>query len=379
MTRRSLLGLLFPGAAFGQHLLSEDWLYWRRRGLHAPMTLFGSAYRYYIDAALGSDSNDGSRTAPWQSLSKIDASILAAGQAKTVLIKAGTYDKATDYFDIQNNSSAGATLSVAFEPGCTLNGATAATTLIKAGGSAAWTFTIKGNGLSVNQSAGSQAFTQLGTNTTSLFEDVYFVPHTTNGNVLDVTKATYRRCRVGTLSARSIVSSTVAGAFEDCYLNVYIDGNSFVDMTGSYGKLTTRMRNGGSVTANHCCFVGPASGQTDSALFRNFDPGSQGTWEFQNTVLKGYNVALGRTFGATDAGYFVAAGNFATYMCLFGNATAIDPDLESAAGSSVTTGLVTSDPLLGAANTYVKADYAIGALSPCRGAGSSGSDIGFRA
>ncbi len=341
--------------------------------------LSGRYYGYYVDDALGDDGNDGLTPAtPWQSLSMLETIPLSATRRRRALVKAGTYDKAGDYLDIQNDTVAGAALEVTFEPGCTLNGATAATTLIKAGGSAAWSFTIKGNGVTVDQSAGNQAFTQFGTSTTSLCEDVYFVPHTSNGNILDVTKATYRRCRVGTLTARSIVSSTVVGTFQDCYLNAYVDGNSFVDIAGSYGKLTTRMRNGGSVTANHCCFVGPASGQTDSALFRNFDPGSQGTWEFQNTILKGYNVALGRTFGATDAGYFVAAGNFATYMCLFGNATAIDPDLESAAGASVTTGLVTSDPLLGAANTYVKADYAIGPSSPCRGAGSGGSDIGFR-
>jgi hypothetical protein len=135
------------------------------------------------------------------------------------------------------------------------------------------------------------------------------------------------------------------------------------------------------ITAQNCVFIGGASGTgvgaTNSVLFRNADL-NQGTWEFQNCVFKGYTTCLGSSYGVADAAYFVAQENFATYINYFGNTTNVDADLLTAAGTSVTTGVITTDPQIGPANSYDQADYAIGPLSPCIGAGFGGGDIGFQ-
>ncbi len=443
MTRRGFLGGLFGGS----YLAAQTILLLRS----------SARYDHYIDDELGDDGNDGLTPAtPWQSLNKINTITLSAGETTKVLIKAGSYDKATDYIDV-NNGAAGATLDITFEPGCVMDGtAVTAGTPQKGinsyGTAAAWTTVVQGNGLivrnydstpgstegigtrnnnmtllydvhvagcfqgisshdssvikmyggrltnqvqqavapvgfsrmelydvAVDQSGVTQPLADLGADTTSLFEDCIFIPHSTGVNKLEVGGATFRRCRIGTGSARVTVASDAAnGSLEDCYVNAYIDGSYTVDMLRCYGLLTTRLRNGGSIAARHCVFVGGASGSNDSALFRNFDPGSQGTWEFIDCVLTGYTIALGEGFGATDAGYFAVAGNFAKFINYFGNTTDVDPDLLSAAGTAVTEGVITTDPEIGSADSYNQADYAIGPMSPCIGAGSDGGDIGFR-
>lgn len=234
-------------------------------------------------------------------------------------------------------------------------------------------------GVTVDQSANAQKLADLGGATTCLFEDCWFVGAAAGTNSLEVGGGTFRRCRMGTLTTRIAIESVdQGGSLEDCYLNAQINGGCTVDMTRCYGKLTTRMHATNNITAEHCVFVGGASGATNSVLYRNSDL-NQGTWEFGDCVLKGYATCLGSAYGATDAGYFVAAGNFATYINYFGNTVNVDPDLLSAAGASVTTGVITTDPQIGPANSYDQDDYAVGPMSPCIGAGSGGEDIGFQA
>lgn len=114
------------------------------------------SYDYYIDDALGNDSNDGSSGSPWQSLSKVQDIALGAGATVDVLVKAGTYDKTTDYV-IRNAAGgqpgAGSTLNITFETGCVMDGAAASASAETNGfeldGSNAWTCNVTGNGLIV--------------------------------------------------------------------------------------------------------------------------------------------------------------------------------------------------------------------------------------
>jgi hypothetical protein len=131
------------------------------------------------------------------------------------------------------------------------------------------------------------------------------------------------------------------------------------------------------MSISHCVLVGGATGLTNSVLYRNFD-GGQGDWNVIDSVLTGYGTAVGHNFGATDAGYFETAGNTVTYCCLHGNSVNIDADIE-ATTADVSTGVITTDPQIGPADSYVKNDYAVAAGSPCVGAGSAGGDIGFQA
>jgi hypothetical protein len=50
-----------------------------------------------------------------------------------------------------------------------------------------------------------------------------------------------------------------------------------------------------------------------------------------------------------------------------------------ATSADLTTGVITTDPQIGSADSFDQADYAIGPMSPCIGAGSGGGDIGFQA
>jgi hypothetical protein len=187
------------------------------------------------------------------------------------------------------------------------------------------------------------------------------------------------RCRFGTLDTPvDLWTDNAVATVTDSFLNVHVDGNRQVAFEGCYGRLTTRMRNGGNISISHCVLVGGATGNINSVLYRNFNPGSQGDWNVIDSVLTGYGTAVGHNFGATDAGYFETAGNTVTYCCLHANSVNIDADIE-ATSADVSTGVITADPKVGHADSYVKNDYAVAADSSCIGAGSDGGDIGFQA
>lgn len=164
---------------------------------------------------------------------------------------------------------------------------------------------------------------------------------------------------------------------QDCFLNCYADGNNIVDFVGCYGYLTTRMRNGGDILISGCDFRGGATGQSDSILFANFNPGSQGSWNVIDSIITGYALAVGSGFNATYVDYFEAAGNTFTYSNLFNNSTNFDADFTGTT-ADISTGVITTDPLLNdPAGSYDKADWGYGVGSPCIGAGSGGGNIGF--
>lgn len=115
-----------------------------------------TVYDYYIDGAAGDDSNDGSRLAPWKTLSKINTSIVS-GQQRTILVMAGTYSAAGDYVEcaLPTDVSSDTRLDIHFEAGCVMDGTNASATSRNgfefSGG--AWTSAIYGNGLKVRNYA----------------------------------------------------------------------------------------------------------------------------------------------------------------------------------------------------------------------------------
>lgn len=211
-------------------------------------------------------------------------------------------------------------------------------------------------------------------------EDCIFTPIATGQNIRlsQGGAVTVTRGRLGTLSAYvTLLAENATPAINDSFLNLYVDGSYRAAFAGCYGRLTTRQRAGGAISIANCVLVGGASGLTNSVLFRNFD-GGQGGWSAIDSVLTGYATAVGGSFGPVDAGYFETAGSTVTYTDFFANTVNVDPDI-AATAADVTTGVITTDPQIGPAASYVRNDYAVAAGSPCVGAGSAGGDIGFQA
>lgn len=108
---------------------------------------------YWVDAVNGDDGNAGtSEGAAWASLDNIAAGILTASETTVVRVKAGTYDKVTD-FVVVSAAPLNSNLIIVFEPECIIDGTLAAA----AGPNNAFEFnglnnyatTVYGNGLLV--------------------------------------------------------------------------------------------------------------------------------------------------------------------------------------------------------------------------------------
>jgi hypothetical protein len=203
------------------------------------------------------------------------------------------------------------------------------------------------------------------------------------GQALGLQSGLFQNCRIGALDKRVILGNRNTGlasnvVIEDSYVHVRAECLDSFTLIRCFGRYSARLSNNGTTgnVLENCVFVGPAiSGSPTSALMAEYDPGSQTDWSATDTVFTGYGTALGGGFNSTLAAYAVAAGNFARNCCLFGNSTNVDASL-TAAGFDIT-GTVTANPLLGDADSYVQADYAVGAGSPCIGAGTGGGNIGF--
>jgi hypothetical protein len=219
----------------------------------------------------------------------------------------------------------------------------------------------------------------------SLYQDCTFTPNVA-GQAVTFKQAHLVRCVVGTTTlwvattggAAPFGDASGATTIDDSFVNVVWDQNSPANMTGCYGIMNIRMRNlAVSSTLDHCCFKGLAA--SDPFLYAGFDSGSAATLIVRNSIISGYgNPAIGSGYTATYAGYFSASNSRIENNCLFGNTANLDADLV-ALGSPYIANNITTDPLLGPRNTTAKTDWAIAANSPCVGAGSAGSDIGFRA
>lgn len=206
------------------------------------------------------------------------------------------------------------------------------------------------------------------------FEGCVLEPFATAGTV-DLSGADLLSCQIGTLTKSVTLNCGAIGTITDSFVNAYIDGDKDITLTGCYGKFSTRVRNNGAITVQNCVFSGPATGQSNT-VFSNFNPGSASKLVVKDTIFEGAWTFM--SVDATNAGYLVAAGSEFFNNILYPSLS-YDADLISAdAGGTVIVGTITSDPLIGAANTLLAADYGYGAGSPAIGAGTTGN-IGFAA
>lgn len=411
------------------------------------------SFDYYIDATNGSDGNAGtSAGAAWASLSKISDISLGAGVSAAVLVKSDTYDTADDYVVVDPSPGLASSLTIVFEPGCVMDG-TAANAIAPTNGfemsraKGAWTSTIYGNGLQINNyaegtAASPNGFGNRADNISYVYDvhcdncddgfschgdaslylydcsaknsekgtflhvdNAYVEAHRcnfiysmqgdgaasngveihiydcilepeTSGLFWDFRNTTATRCQIGTSDKRVTVSSSLSNnLLTNCYLNLYCDANSYINIRECYGKFSARVRSGGGVTIENSIITAPASGQSN-IIFSNFDPGSSAKFVVNNNIFKG---SAFMSVDATNAAYLVTAASELFNNILTGSA-AYDSDLIAAdSGGTVIVGTITSDPLIGAANTLLMADYAYGDGSPAIGAAYGGGNIGFGA
>lgn len=403
---------------------------------------------FYVDAVNGSDANDGLTEAnAVASLNAINETLLNTGQTTKVLVKPGLYGKATDYIKVNNATTTGATLQVAFVPGAVIDGSAYAgneSAFDPLGN--AFEFRVYGNGAEIrnvtttsgnalggsgdvtchyynfsvdgcvdgmtlhNTSVGhfhdiavtnctksgiahvnsSSAFHYRCSVTEAVgggsanvvicdagsmyFEDCVLVPDA-NGGTLDLDGATLVRSQLGTeTKAAKIIATAAPADLSNCFVNLYADGNCDLTMDKCFGKFSVRSRNGGAITVTNCVFNGHASSQ-NRTVFSNYNPGSSSPFILKDTIFAGsYTYSQ---LDANNAGYLVAAGS-EFHNNFLADGKVYDADLVAAdTGGTVIQGTLTSDPLIGAADTLSMADYAFAAGSPAIGAGTTGNDVGF--
>lgn len=215
------------------------------------------------------------------------------------------------------------------------------------------------------------------TTATALLEDCVLVP-ASSGQSLGMDGTTFRRCRIGTLSASVTFDSqyTTGCTVEDSFLNAYVDGNKTATITRCYGRFSVRVRNGGAVNVQHSVFSNPASSQT-AIIFSNFNPGANAKIVFKNNIVETATAAAFMNVDSTNAGYLVGGASEFNNNVLSGSA-AFDADLITAdSGGTVRAGSISADALIGAANTLDPDDYGYGPGSPAIGAGTGGTNSGF--
>lgn len=194
----------------------------------------------------------------------------------------------------------------------------------------------------------------------------------------------YDRCRIGgTNPAFSFffqdwATNTTVNTFNDCFLRATGDPSGEVNLTRCYGLLSSRTR---GVTTNprstwdRCVFVGvPASitGAIRNSLLFSFNNAGLSPITLRNCIITGYTqAAIGENFSAADITNW-NANCLIENCCFFGNGTNINASIIGTASNTVT-----SNPLLGPANTVTQTDYAVATNSPCVGAGVGGTNIGW--
>jgi hypothetical protein len=186
---------------------------------------------------------------------------------------------------------------------------------------------------------------------------------------------THVRCRVGSLSTVVQLSTgtAIGGVFTDCFVNCYSDGNHILEFNRCFGKLTTRVRPGGSYTVTNSVMIGPATGQL-SFVLGNYDFSGSSIVTVNNNIFSG-NWIFDYVSTATYSDYIFAVGSEIKNN-IFNGGVALSETMLVSGGDSIS-GTITDDPLIGSADSYKMTDYAFASSSPAIGAGSDGNDVGF--
>lgn len=217
------------------------------------------------------------------------------------------------------------------------------------------------------------------TNSIGYFEDCIFVP-ATSGQKFILKNTTLVRCQVGTMDKSVELSTQTTSAvpmtISDSFINMYADGATGATLLRCFGKFSARIRTGGNQSIKNCVFVAPATGK-GSIFFSNYSSGGAQTLVSHNNIYVTDTAIAFMDVDSTNASYMVTANNEFFNNILYGSA-AFDDDLITADSlNAVRVGNLTSNPLLGSADTLDMINYSFQAGSPAVGAGVAGVDIGF--
>jgi hypothetical protein len=225
------------------------------------------------------------------------------------------------------------------------------------------------------------------------YVDCDFIPFA-SGAGCTFLQSRVKRSRVGTMTLRVATQGGVITfgntngptMIEDSFLHVLADQNAPFNWTRCYGFPALRQRNMTPTyvasVIDQCIFGGGPIGGTDSLLWNGFNPGAVAAQiSIRNSVLFGFNTAIGESFDTVARDYFrnsLPAASTIDHNCFNGNVVDIDSDL-TGLGAPWVQNNVFVNPLVGPCDTTDQARWALQASSPCRGAGIGGVDIGFRA
>ena len=178
------------------------------------------------------------------------------------------------------------------------------------------------------------------------------------------------RCQIGTLT-QSVALEAKNSAIKDSFVNLVQNrehGNSTYRRCYGYYTNENTTGNAGETRFHSSVFVGPGSFASSSRWFVSA-AASFGKFYVFNTIITGYGQVI--DVGG-DATRIAAVNNWTMNgLCLFNNTVNFDNGINNPAI------LVSSDPLLGSANTLEQGDYEIGAGSPCRYSGLNSNTIGL--
>lgn len=186
------------------------------------------------------------------------------------------------------------------------------------------------------------------------------------------------RCVFGTPSASVTIATrrnfnNDAIQLTDCFVNTSSDGPGRLNLLRCYGFYGGRIRfDSTHISSFRNCVLKPFTGTKmwDGTFWTdaNWDGGTN---VIENCILLN---ASGRIVNYTNTSQRDALNaNWIVRNCnLFGSA-----DVQS--GLTISSNNISTNPLIGAANTTIQSDWGYGTGSPCIGAGTSGGNIGFAA
>jgi len=203
-----------------------------------------------------------------------------------------------------------------------------------------------------------------------------------DNKLVDLADSTLEDCEIGNITQRVTIygdyDQAKSAILKRCFVNAYSDGNQEYDLQYCYGFLTVRARDGGKFKGGNCIFFGSATGLNSGLLYAAFDPGSFSDFDLTNSIVANYaGTAIGESFNATMAQYFVDATSTVNNCMFHNNGTDFDADLTTV-GADIVTGNLFADPGLTVPTTTNIDDWRLPASSPAYGAGAAGADIGFR-
>ena len=188
-----------------------------------------------------------------------------------------------------------------------------------------------------------------------------------------VPNSLFINCRIGTLgdidsSNQSLNATINSCTFIGCYMNLKIAGATDSKIKGCFGTPTLIPLAADVCEITGCTFVGGYL--VDRFINFAADTGIDSVFTIKNNIISGFTTAVfansASRYGAINSDWTL------DYNCFYDNVEDYDTGVTAGAND------ITSDPLIGDADSYNIDDYRISSSSPCRGAGENSAYIGVR-